>query len=65
MPEDRPVIGYTLEPIYRAPPGTITTRAFILCASCATAIDSLGGPRYNAVCLRCIEKLDLVNQLKL
>ena len=49
MPEDRPVIGYTLEPIYRAPPGTITTRAFILCASCNSAIDSSGGPRYNAV----------------
>ncbi len=64
MSEDRPVIGYTLEPMYRAPPGTITTHAFILCVSCGSAIDSHGGPRYNAVCLKCIDQLDLINRLK-
>jgi hypothetical protein len=30
-----------------------------------SAIDSHGGPRYNAVCLKCIEQLDLINRLKL
>lgn len=63
MSENRPVIGYTMEPIYAVQRGTITTRAFILCASCGSAISSSGGPRYNAVCLKCIERLDLINRL--
>jgi hypothetical protein len=64
MKEQRPVIGYTLEPIYRPESGTITTHAFILCASCGSAISGQGGPKYNAVCLKCIEQLDLINKLK-
>ena len=65
MPEDLPVIGYTMEPIYRTAKCAITTHAFILCASCGSAISGSGGPRYNAVCLKCIEQLDLINKLKL
>ena len=64
MPEPRPVIGYTLEPIYQTPQGQIVTHAFVLCASCGSAISSHGGPRYNAVCLKCIERLDLINRLR-
>ena len=62
--EDREPIGYTLEPIYATKRGYVTTQAFILCTSCNGAISSNGGPRYNSVCLKCIEQLDLVNKLK-
>ena len=65
MPEDLPVIGYTMEPIYRTAKGAIVTRAMIMCASCGSAISGSGGPKYNAVCLKCIEQLDLINKLKL
>jgi hypothetical protein len=64
MSEDRAVIGYTLEPLYEGSNGMIMTRAFVLCGSCGDAISGSGGPRYNAVCLRCIEHLDLVNLIK-
>ena len=63
-PEEREPIGYTLEPIYAARRGMVTTQAFILCSSCGSAISSSGGPRYNSVCLKCIEQLDLINKLK-
>lgn len=62
-PEDREVIGYRLEPIYAPRRGQIVTQAFILCRSCGSAISSTGGPGYNSLCLRCIEKLDLFNKL--
>ena len=57
-------IGYTLEPIYATKRGYVTTQAFILCSSCGGAISSNGGPKYNSVCLKCIEQLDLINKLK-
>ena len=63
MSEDRQVIGYTLEPIYETPRGAIATRAFVLCSSCGSAISGSGGPRYNALCLKCVEKLDVFNRL--
>jgi hypothetical protein len=62
--EERKVIGYTLEPIYETPRGYVVTQAFILCTSCGGAISGTGGPRYNSVCLKCIEQLDLINKLK-
>ena len=62
--DEQQILGYTLEPIYETPRGYITTHAFILCASCGSAISSSGGPKYNAVCLKCIEQLDLINKLK-
>ena len=62
-PEDRETIGYTLEPIYAPRQGQIATAAFILCRSCESAISANGGPRYNAVCLKCVEKLDIFNRL--
>jgi hypothetical protein len=62
--EERKVIGYTLEPIYETPRGYVVTQAFILCTSCGSAISSNGGPKYNSVCLKCIEQLDLINRLK-
>ena len=62
--EDREPIGYTLEPIYETRRGMIATAAFILCSSCRGAISSMGGPKYNALCLRCIDKLDIFNKLK-
>ena len=63
MSEERKVLGYTLEPIYETPPGYITTHAFILCSSCGSAISASGGPKYNAVCLKCLDKLDVFNKL--
>lgn len=57
-------IGYTLEPIYAPGKGYITTHAFILCSSCGSAISGSGGPKYNAVCLKCVDQLDLLNKLK-
>ncbi len=56
-------IGYTLEPIYAPRRGYVTTQAFVLCSSCGGAVSSTGGPRYNALCLRCIDKLDVFNKL--
>ena len=61
---ERAVIGYTLEPIYETKRGMLTTQAFILCASCGGAVSANGGPRYNSLCLKCIEQLDLINKLK-
>ena len=62
--EEQEVIGYTLEPIYKPKRGSVVTQAFIMCSSCGDAISSNGGPRYNSVCLKCIEQLDLINKLK-
>lgn len=64
MNEEQEVIGYTLEPIYKTPRGMIVTQAFIHCTSCKSAISGTGGPRYNSICLKCIERLDLINKLK-
>lgn len=64
MSEDRAVIGYTLEPIYEVGKGMIATQAFILCSSCNSAISSSGGPRYNAICLKCAEHLNFTNLIK-
>jgi hypothetical protein len=61
--DDGDPIGYTLEPIYATKRGYITTQAFILCTSCGGAISSNGGPRYNSLCLKCIDKLDVFNKL--
>lgn len=63
MEQERKVIGYTLEPIHETAPGMIVTQAFILCSSCKSAISGHGGPRYNALCLRCVDKLDVFNKL--
>jgi hypothetical protein len=64
MSEDRAVIGYTLEPIYEVGKGMIATHAFILCSSCGGAVSSCGGPRYNAICLKCAEHLNFTNLVK-
>lgn len=63
-PETRDPIGYTLEPIYAPHRGSIVTQAFILCSSCKGAISGHGGPRYNAVCLKCVEHLNFTNLIK-
>ena len=62
--DDSEIIGYTLEPIRKGKPGMITTQAFILCGSCRAPISGSGGPRYNAVCLKCVEHLDFTNLIK-
>ena len=58
-----PPIGYTLEPIYELRKGYVATAAFVLCSSCRSAISSHGGPKYNALCLTCLDKLDVFNKL--
>ena len=63
-PETRMPIGYTLEPIYAPHRGSIVTQAFIMCHSCGGAIAGQGGPRYNAVCLKCAEHLNFTNLIK-
>ena len=62
-PEDCEPIGYKLEPIYPTRRGYVTTQAFILCSSCGGAISSTGGPSYNSVCPKCLDKLDIFNKL--
>lgn len=64
MSEEQEVIGYTLEPIYKTKPGMVVTQAFILCSSCGGAVSPTSGPRYNAICLKCVDQLDLINKLK-
>jgi hypothetical protein len=61
--EDREPIGYELQPIYAPRRGTVVTQAFILCSSCGGAVAPNGGPRYNSLCLKCIDKLDVFNKL--
>lgn len=63
MSKDRAVIGYTLEPIYEIGEGMIATQAFILCHCCGSPISAHGGPRYNAVCLKCVDHFDLISSL--
>lgn len=63
VPEDREPIGYTLQPIYSPRQGMMVTQAFVLCSSCRSAISATGGPKYNAVCLTCLDKLDVFNRL--
>jgi hypothetical protein len=62
--EGREVIGYTLEPIYEPKRGVVVTQAFIICHSCNAAVYAFGGPRYNAVCIRCAEHLNFTNLIK-
>ena len=62
--EGRAIIGYTLEPIYEPKRGVVVTQAFILCHSCRSAVYAFGGPRYNAVCLKCAEHLNFTNLIK-
>ena len=64
MSKDRAVIGYTLEPIYEIGEGMIATQAFVICSSCKTAISGQGGPKYNAICLKCVEHLNFTNLIK-
>lgn len=55
------ILGYSQredgswEPIEEAQRGYIYTQAFILCKKCRAAIRSVGGPRYNSLCLECYE----------
>ena len=68
-PETRDPIGYTLEPIYSPPRGSIVTQAFIMCHSCGgavvvRAVRARPGPRYNVVCLKCAEHLNFTNLVK-
>jgi len=56
-------IGYELQPIYATRRGHVATAAFILCSSCGGAVSSSGGPRYNSLCLKCLDKLDVFNKL--
>lgn len=64
MQNDRKIIGYTLEPIYETARGAIVTQAFIMCHSCGSAVSSNGGPRYNAICVKCAEHLNFINLVK-
>jgi len=62
--DDSEPIGYSLEPIYAPKRGTVVTQAFIMCHSCEDAISGTGGPRYNAICLKCAEHLNFTNLIK-
>ena len=64
MQNDRNIIGYTLEPIYETARGAVVTQAFIMCHSCDAAISVNGGPRYNAICVKCAEHLNFINLVK-
>jgi hypothetical protein len=57
-------IGYTLEPLYPVPAGFIATHAFIMCCSCGEAVSASGGPRYNVICVKCVEHLGTIGGLK-
>ena len=64
MEDQGPILGYTLEPIYDCKPGYIYTAAVLSCGSCGTVIRSMGGPGSNTVCLKCVEKLNMLNALQ-
>jgi hypothetical protein len=60
-PRERELIGYTereegFYPMYAPSKGYIMTAAFILCKYCRGSIASMGGPRYDAVCIPCYKK---------
>lgn len=58
--EKRNIIGYTEReegyyPLYAPKKNSIVTQAFILCKYCNGSIYHCMGPRYDAVCLKCID----------
>lgn len=53
--KDAPI---TWEPIHECERGYVYTCAFILCSQCNAPIRSMGGPNYNAWCIKCKESLD-------
>ena len=62
-PRERELIGYCereegFYPIYKAPRGSIVTQAFILCKYCRGAIDSVGGPKIDSVCIPCYNSVE-------
>lgn len=60
--DESDLIGYSnggdgyLYPIYNVKPGSVTTKAFILCSECNGAISNVGGPNHDALCLTCFGK---------
>ena len=57
------VLGYVKtddkwEPIHECKRGYVYTCAFILCSQCDAPIRSMGGPNYNAWCIKCKESVD-------
>ena len=55
--EHTDIIGYTLTPIVQ-PKGYIYTQAFIFCYRCQGTISAMGGPNYNAICMKCLEEIN-------
>lgn len=58
--ENKELIGYTERkegyyPLYPPKKNSVVTQAFILCKYCDTSIYHCMGPRYDAVCLKCID----------
>lgn len=53
--EENPILGYRADgsPIRAAKRGQLTTRAFIHCSKCGSAICSHGGPSFGAFCVEC------------
>lgn len=64
MDDEDQIVGYTLEPIYDCKPGYIYTAAVLCCSSCGSVIRSMGGPGSNSLCLKCVEKLNVLNKLQ-
>lgn len=53
--ENRNVLGLAM--IFEPLPGQLVTNAFILCAKCRRAIYGANGPRSDALCFVCAEKI--------
>ena len=62
------ILGYSQsedgswEPIEEAKRGYVYTQAFILCKNCRGTIRSIGGPRYNSLCLGCYDEMSRVRE---
>lgn len=57
-------VGEKWVPIVQPSKGYIYTAAVIFCRNCKDVISGMGGPRYNSVCLKCADVLNVKDHLK-
>ena len=51
----RKILGWT--PILEPPANTIVTQAVIHCSDCGAFIYGVGGPKFEATCNSCVNKI--------
>lgn len=63
----REILGYDrvgkdqYAPIYAPEKGYVYSAALITCCKCNYAISGMGGPRYQAICVKCAEEAGITS----